>query len=264
MYPERVMDTALVTGASSGIGLELARLLAAGGCSLVLVARDAARLKQVSAELESEFGIHAAWDAVDLAQPDAAAELWTRLERAGATVDILINNAGVGATGALADQPIEIVQRMVTLNVASLTTLTRLVLPGMMSRRRGRILHVSSLAGYQPAGPWMAVYYATKSYVLSFSKGLAAELSGSGVSVTVLCPGPTATEFEGRSGADATGLYKWVPKMSARAVALAGYRGMMRGRAVVIPGLTTKVLALAGELPPRSIALAANRRLLRR
>lgn len=258
------MNTALVTGASSGIGYEFARLLAADGHSLLLVARDAARLTDVSAKLRTEFGVNVEWQSVDLAQADAASELWAGIERAGTIVDVLVNNAGVGASGALAEQPLDSIQRMVTLNVASLTVLTRLALPPMIARRRGRILNVSSVAGYQPAGPWMAVYYATKSYVLSLSKGLADEVARSGVSVTALCPGPTVSEFEHRSGANATRLYRWFPQMSAHDVAVAGYRGMMRGRRTVIPGFASKLVAIAGELPPRSVALAVNRLLLTR
>jgi len=151
----------------------------------------------------------------------------------------------------------------VTLNVTAVTTLTRLALPGMLARRRGRILNVASLVAYQPGGPQEAAYYATKSFVLSFSKGLARELRGSGVSITVLCPGPTSTSFEKTSGAAETALYKWMPSMSASAVARAGYRGMMQGSRVVIPGVMAKLMAFAGELPPRRIALEINRMLLK-
>ena len=134
----------------------------------------------------------------------------------------------------------------------------------MLARKHGRILNVASVVGYQPGGPRMAVYYATKSYVLSFSKGLAKELAGSGVSVTVLSPGLTKSSFEARAGASGALLYKLLPQMSARAVAIAGYRGLMRGRKVVLPGISAKILAFAGEFPPRAIALEANHLLLKR
>jgi len=258
------MSTALVTGASSGIGYELARLLASNGRSLMLVARDDTRLKDVSAHLRAEFDITVAWRAIDLSDASAVQQLWNGLAEDGVVVDVLINSAGVGAYGELCEQSTDVIQRMVTLNVTSLTMLTRLALPGMIVRKQGRILNVASLAAYQPAGPRMSVYYATKSYVLSFSKGIADELAGSGVSVTALCPGPTASAFENRSGVHGTGLYGRLPQMSARAVAAAGYRGMLRGRSVVIPGLMTKIASFAGELPPRSIALAVNRFLLKR
>jgi short-subunit dehydrogenase len=149
------------------------------------------------------------------------------------------------------------------LNVSALTTLTRLALPGMRERRWGRILNLASVVGFQPGSPYMAAYYATKAYVLSLSKGLALELRGSGVSVTALSPGPTETEFDDRAGAGKNVLFKRLPKLAAAAVARAGYAGMMRGSMVVIPGVLTKVLSLAGELPPRRIALEVNRVLWR-
>src|SRR5262245_28292821 len=255
---------ALITGASSGIGFELARVLTANGHPLVIVARDDARLKAVAAQLHSESGRPVAWYAKDLSEPHAADDLWADLSKAGIIVDILVNNAGIAMYGDFQDVSLDAARRMQMLNVLALTTLTRLALPGMLARHRGRILNVASMVGYQPGGPSMAVYYATKSYVLSFSKGIARELAGSGVSVTALCPGLTKSAFEEKSGAQETWLYRLVPQMTARAVAMAGYRAMMRGRRVVIPGFTAKLLAFAGELPPRKIALEVNRVLLSR
>jgi short-subunit dehydrogenase len=254
----------LVTGATSGIGLELARVLAANGHTLMIVARDSERLKTVAGELEGEYHVPVTWYAKDLAKPDAADDLWADLSKADITVDVLVNNAGVGVYGELQHESLDAVRRMQMINVVALTTLTRLALPGMLARKRGRILNVASIAGYQPGGPRMAVYYATKAYVLSFSKGLSRELDGSGVSVTALSPGPTQTSFEQNSGAHGTRLYQRLPQMSAKAVAIAGYRGMMRGRRVVIPGITAKIVAFAGELPPRTIALEVNQFLLKR
>jgi uncharacterized protein len=254
--------TALVTGASSGIGLELARELAANGHSLILVARDPVRLTATAEELHAKYGVSAHVHIHDLSESGAAEELWSTLAGAGHTVDILINNAGVGAYGQFADQPIDVVTRMQLINVVALTTLTRLALPGMLARKRGRILNVASVVGYQPGGPRMAVYYATKSYVLSFSKGLARELDGSGVSITALSPGVTKSSFEDRAGAGETRLYSLVHQSTAKAVARAGYRAMMRGRRVAIPGLMTRLLSIAGELPPRIVALEVNRWLL--
>jgi len=255
--------TALVTGASSGIGLELARLLAADGCDLVLVARQPRPLAQVADELRARHGVAAHCYPRDLSAPRAAGELWTELARAGLRVDILVNNAGVGLHGLLQTQDPDALGRMLELNVVALTALTRLALPAMLERRFGRILNVASLAAYQPGGPRMAAYYASKSYVLSFSRGLARELSGTGVSVTALCPGPTRTLFEQSSGSQATALYRWVPKLPAAAVARAARRGMNRGASVLVPGVVAKVLAFAGELPPRRIALEVNRLLLK-
>jgi short-subunit dehydrogenase len=255
--------TALVTGASSGIGLELARELAANGHSLILVARDHARLTATADELSARYGVSVQVHGKDLSEP-AAEDLWSMLSGAGQTVDILVNNAGIGAYGPFARQPIDLLTSMQMINVVTLTTLTRLALPDMLARKRGRILNVASVVGYQPGGPRMAVYYATKSYVLSFSKGLARELDGSGVSVTALSPGVTKSSFQDRAGAGETRLYRLVPQANAKTVARAGYRAMMRGHRVAIPGVMTKLLSIAGELPPRIVALEVNRWLLSR
>jgi short-subunit dehydrogenase len=253
---------ALVTGASSGIGLELARLVAADGFDLVMVARDNGRLERLAEQFRTRHNIAAQIHATDLSQPGAALALWSELVGRGIVVDVLVNNAGTGLYGLFAEQADAAVERMVTLNVSTLTTLTRLALPGMLIRGWGRILNVASIVAYQPGGPRMAAYYATKSYVLSFSRGLARELTGSGVSVTALCPGPTHTSFEDDAGASRTILYSRVFVMNPSDVARAGYRGMMQKTTVVVPGLAAKILALAGGLPPRRIALEVNRLLL--
>ena len=251
--------TALVTGATGGIGLELARLLAADGFHLVLVGRRRDRLDRVAGELGEAHRISVQVESQDLSEPGAASRLWSDLVLAGVRIDVLVNNAGVGLYGAVEEQDPAELDRMVQLNVSALTTLTRLAVPGMRERRWGRILNLASVVGFQPGAPYMAAYYATKAYVLSFSKGLALELRGSGVSVTALSPGPTETDFDDRAGAGNNVLFKRLPKLSAAAVARAGYAGMLRGSMVVIPGLLTKLLSLAGELPPRRIALEVNR-----
>ena len=253
--------TALVTGSSSGIGLELARLLAKDDVNLVLVARNRASLEEQANQLQAEHGVSVRIEPRDLAEPQAARRLWSDLNSAGIVVDILVNNAGFGVYGVVEQQD-PALESMLHVSVVALTSLTRLALPGMVARAWGRILNVGSAVGYQPAGPRMAGYYASKSYVVSFSKGLARELKRSGVSVTVLCPGPTGSAFEARSGASRTLLYKLLPKMTAAAVARAGYEGMNRQSMVIIPGFLTKFLAFAGELPPRGIALEINRLLL--
>jgi uncharacterized protein len=251
--------TALVTGATGGIGLELARLLAADGFHLILVGRRRDRLDQVTAELGAAHRIGVQVEARDLSEAGAASRLWSDLASSGARIDVLVNNAGVGLYGALEEQDPAELDRMVQLNVSALTVLTRLALPGMRERRWGRILNVASVVGFQPGAPYIAAYYATKAYVLSFSKGLALEVRGSGVSVTVLSPGPTETDFDDRAGAGTNVLFKRLPKLSAAAVAKSGYAGMQRGSMVVIPGLLSKLLSVAGELPPRRIALEVNR-----
>ena len=252
--------TALVTGAGRGIGLELARLLAADGSDLILVGRDGRQLERVATELRAKHGVSVRIESRDLAEPGAALALWNDLG-ASASIDILVNNAGVGLYGRFDERTVADIDRMVQLNIAALTTLTRLALPAMRAQRWGRILNVASIVAYQPGAPWMATYYATKACVLSFSRGLSAELAGSGVTVTVLAPGPTETNFDAQAGAEVNVPYNRMPKMSAADVARAGYDGMKRGRKVVLPGLVTKLLAVAGEFPPRSIALAVNRRL---
>jgi short-subunit dehydrogenase len=251
--------TALITGAAGGIGLELSRLLAVDGYDVVLVGRDRERLERVRADVRARHRISVRWVSVDLSESRAAFQLWTHLTIAGLTIDVLINNAGVGLYGLLHEQDPAELDRMLQLNIATLTTLTRLVLPGMRQRHWGRVLTVASIVPYQPGGPRMTAYYASKAYVLSFSRGLARELDGSGVSITVLVPGPTKTSFDDRAGANLNVFYKRLPKMTAAAVARAGYDGMKRQSMVVIPGLMTRILELAGELPPRRIALEVNR-----
>jgi uncharacterized protein len=251
--------TALITGAGGGIGLELTRLLAADGHNVVVVGRNRERLERLEGDLRARHQIAVRCEPRDLARSRAAFELWEDLTKAGITIDVLVNNAGVGLYGPLDEQDANELDRMLQVNMGALTTLTRLVLPGMRQRRWGRILNVASIVGYQPGAPRMAAYYATKAYVLSFSKGLARELDGTGVSVTTLSPGPTETSFDDTARANVDVLYKRLPKMTAAAVARAGYEGMKRQSMVVIPGFLTKTLALAGELPPRRIALEVNR-----
>jgi uncharacterized protein len=256
--------TALVTGATSGIGLELSRLLAADGYDLILSARSVDSLNRVAEELNAAHGVQVKVIPKDLSEPHAAQALYRELENESAVIDVLINNAGMGLAGPFAEMDPDKMERMMQLNMVALTDLTRRLLLGMVQRGRGRILNVASLAGYQPGGPGMTVYYATKSYVLSFSRALAAELRGAGVTVTVLSPGPVHTEFEAKAGLQNTRLLRWLPVMKASDVARQAYRGMVRGRAVVIPGVVAKVLSIAGELPPRRIALEVNRLLLAR
>ena len=260
---ERKRSTALVTGASRGIGREFARLLAANGHGLVLVGRDAAALDEFARQLSREYGTTIRCEAIDLSVPGAPQQLWSRLESASIEVDTLVNNAGSGLYGNVQDQDPTALERMLQLNVIALAALTRLALPGMISRRRGHILNVGSLVGYQPGGPRMAAYYGSKAFVESFSRGLAAELEGSGVTLTALLPGPTETAFEATSGAARSIIYRYLPKADPIRVARAGINGMNRGKASVIPGVLTKLLVFAGRLSPRSIGVAVNRILLK-
>lgn len=254
--------TAVITGASSGIGMELAPLFAARGYDLILTARRGERLQKLADELGKMYGIAASVIQMDLAQPYAGEALWKAIGAITPDIDVLVNNAGVGDSGDFTGEQPEVIERMLHLNVSTLTLLTRFVLPGMVARKHGKILNVASLAGFQPGGPGMAVYYATKSYVLSFSRAIRRELRGSGVTVTTLCPGATRTEFEETAKAQNTLLFKWSKPMAARDVALAGYEGLQRGKAVVVPGLLNKFLAVSPGFGPAAIALEINRLLL--
>jgi uncharacterized protein len=240
------------------MGLELSRLLAADRYDLVIVGRDRERLAAAGARLRDEYGVSVQCEPSDLSASGAAFRVWEAATRDGRAIDVLINNAGIGMYGSVREQDPRALERMVELNVTALTVLTQLALPGMCQRRWGRILNVASVVGYMPGAPFMAAYYASKSYVLSFSKGVARELEGSGVSVTVLVPGPTDTAFDDTAGAHHV-LFNRLPKMTAAVVARAGYLGMQRQSTVVIPGLLTKVMAIAGEFPPRRLALEINR-----
>src|SRR5512137_1041621 len=216
------VETVLVTGASSGIGLELARCFAADGCRLVLVARKGNVLEALATDLRKAHKIQAQVITTDLAHPDAPARLLAHLQAAGLKVDVLVNNAGFGAQGRFAELPLQRQLEMLQVNITSLTHLTRLLLPGMIERHRGGILNVASTAAFQP-GPGMAVYYATKAYVLSFTEALAEELAGTGVTVTALCPGPTQTNFAEAAGARTSRLFNKTA-MSAASVAKTGHR----------------------------------------
>jgi uncharacterized protein len=252
----------VITGASSGMGLELARLFAADGYDLIVTARRVDRLQQLAEEFGKTYGIAVRIIQMDIAQPSVGAALWQAISAITPDIDVLVNNAGVGDSGNFAEASPENIERMIHLNISTLTPLTRHALPGIIARKRGRILNVASLAGFQPGGLGMSVYYATKSYVLSFSHGIRFELRGTGVSVTALCPGPTRTEFEETAKAQNTVLFKWTKPMNASDVARAGYQGMQRGCGVVVPGLPNKLLSIGARLPPSSIALELNRCLL--
>jgi short-subunit dehydrogenase len=251
------MSTALITGASGGIGYELAKLFARDHHNLVLVARSADNLAQVANELE-KHGVTVKTIALDLAQPPAPKFLFDQLQREGIAVDILINNAGFGAFGEFAQMAEEEVLGQINLNITALTQLTKLFLGAMIRRRSGRIMNVASTAGFQ-AGPLMAVYYATKAYVISFSEAIANELRGSGVTVTCFCPGATHTGFAKRAGTEKSRLFQHFGAMSAEKVALDGYRAVMSGRTLAISGMHNWVLAQSTRLGPRKLVTAISR-----
>lgn len=254
-----IRPVALVTGASAGIGRELADILAREGHDLVLVARREPELSALATALKEKYGADSRVITADLSKPRAAEDLVGELGPSAA-VDVLVNNAGFGGHGPFHERDREADLRMIAVNVTALTDLTRLLLPGMVERRRGRVLNVASTAAFQP-GPFMAVYYATKAYVLSFSQAIAEELSGTGVTVTTLCPGVTETEFQRVAGVEDVPLTKGPLSMSAKAVAEAAYKGMTRGKLLVVPGLHNKIGAQSTRLAPRRVILKVVRRL---
>lgn len=249
---------ALITGASGGIGYELAKLMANDHHNLVLVARNGPRLKQFGDELQRQFGITVWTVALDLAAPAAPQALFEELRREGVDVDILVNNAGYGKFGEFAEAVVEESIGQIQLNVTALTYLTRLFLGPMLERGSGKIMNVASTAGFQP-GPLLAVYYATKAYVISFSEALANELADQGVTVTCLCPGPTATDFASRAGNDKSRLFKQLRPMDPKTVARAGYQGLLKGKTMVIPGFRNWLVAESVRFSPRKMVTAVSR-----
>src|SRR5262245_58932545 len=252
-------QTALITGASSGIGLELAKLAAADGCNLILLSRRQERLESLARDLSVAHRVSARVVTADLADPKASERVAEDLQKERVAVDVLVNNAGLGLYGPFSKSDLRRQLEVLQVNVVALTELTRRLLPGMIERRRGRILNVASTAAFQP-GPYMAVYYATKAYVLSFSEAIAEELEGTGVTVTALCPGPTTTEFQGVAGVDAA-LFPKPLVMDAPEVASAGWAAMKRGKRVVIPGMANKLVKEAVRFSPRRLVTAAAGRL---
>jgi len=249
--------TALVTGASSGIGADLARICAAEGFDPILVARDAGRLKELAATLSQAHGVKPAVVPADLSDPAAPGAVFEAVGRA--PVDLLINNAGFGLRGAYAETDWAVEARMIQVNITALAHLTKLFLPGMLRRGSGRILNVGSTAGFVP-GPYMAVYYASKAFVQSFSESLSNEVKGSGVTVTLLCPGPTHTEFKARAGMQNTLLFRG-PAMASDDVAREGFRAMMAGKRMHIAGLRNRWMIRLTGLAPRPMVADIVRRL---
>jgi len=249
---------ALVTGASAGLGEEFARLLAADGCDLILVARRRDRLEQLAAELRESRRISALVIAADLGRADEVERVIEEVRAAGSPVEFLINNAGHGNVAVFAQSDLAAQLSMVDVNVRALVRLTHAFLPEMISRGRGRILNIGSTAGFQP-GPGAAVYYASKAFVNSFTEALSYELKGTGVTATLSCPGATATEFASVAGSGGTRLFK-SGVMSSSRVAAEAYRAMLQGRPMVVHGWRNKLLGFSVRLGPRSVvrAIAAS------
>lgn len=250
-------ETALITGASAGIGLELAHCFARHGHPLVLIARSQEKLARLAAELKQKYGTETLVLPKDLSRPGSAAQVFGELQSRGVRIDILVNNAGVGMYGFFHDGEPAQQADMMQLNMNTLTELTRFFLPSMLKNKSGKIMNVASTAAFQP-GPFMAVYYATKAYVLSFSEALANELQGTRVSVTALCPGPTESEFQQTSGMMHLRLFE-LTMMKAAPVAEAGYKGLMAGKSLVLPGLMNKITPLGARLFPRKMLVSLVR-----
>ena len=246
--------TALVTGASQGIGFEFSKILAGNGYDLILIARTKSKLEEVQDYLLRTYEVKVYVIACDLSQSGSCGYIYEQTRRMNLEIDILVNNAGAGDWGLFVDSNIEKQERMLQLNIVALTDLSRLFMPGMVKRGYGKILNVASTAAFQP-GPLMAVYFATKAYVLSFSSAIAQELNGSGVSVTCLCPGPTATGFQTSTFAQEIRINHGHKLPEAKKVAEYGYKAMLKGQVVAIHGILNRLLALSTRFLPQWIVL---------
>ncbi len=242
-------ETVLITGASSGIGLELAKCFAADHCRLILVARNTEALEALARELRQTHQIEVHVLTADLSRPESPQRIFTELTAQNIAVDILVNNAGFGANGAFAEIALPRQLEMLQVNITALTELTGLFLPGMIQRQRGGILNVGSVAGFQP-GPGMMVYYATKAFVLSFTEALAEELQGSGLKVSVLCPGPTESNFGNVARGKKVRNMK-TSKMTSAAVAAYGHHAFRQGKVTAVPGLQNKIFVQLNRILPR-------------
>jgi short-subunit dehydrogenase len=251
-------QTALITGASAGLGYEFAKLFARDKYNLVLVARSGPKLVELAEELRQRHGVSVKTIPLDLGLPRAAQDLFEETQRAGLHVEILVNNAGYGKSGAFAAIALEEEYGQIQLNVTALTLLTKLYLGPMLERRSGKIMNVASTAAFQP-GPLMAVYYATKAYVLSFSEAIADELRNSGVQVTCFCPGATLTEFQKRAETENSRLFKQLAPMDAKTVAEDGYRALMAGKSLAISGFKNWLVAESVRFAPRKWVTAISR-----
>lgn len=254
------MATALITGASNGIGWELAILFAQQGNDLVLVARNTAKLDELKSSLEHQYGVRVFTIGKDLAATDAGHSVFEETSRMGVRIDYLVNNAGFGDFGMFATSDWNRTQQMITLNITALTQLTHCYLHEMLTRGQGKIMNVASTAAFQ-SGPTMAVYYATKAYVLSFSEAINNEVSDTGVTVTTLCPGATESGFQAAASMEESALVKGKKLPSARAVAEYGYAAMMKGKTIAIHGRMNYILANAVRFMPRAWVVKITRKM---
>lgn len=246
--------TVLITGGSKGIGLALAGEFARNGYDILLVGREEAALDRAASKLMTKYPVNVSTYALDLSKSKAPEELFRYAQETGLEVEVLVNNAGTGDYGPFSESDIARQVSMLNLNIVNLISLTNLFLKPMIERGKGRILNLASLVAYFSGAPGMATYVASKAFVLTFTRGLALELRGTGVTITALSPGATAADFVNSAGVGNTRVYRWLPKLSTRQVAQAGYRATMKGQTTIVPGLVNKILAFLGELHPRVIA----------
>lgn len=250
--------TALITGASRGIGLELAKQLAANGHDVVLSARGRDALEAAAGVIEGKYGVNATAIPIDLRLPDAAESLHTEIIAQKLEIGVLVNNAGFGLGGEFLETDMQREAEMIQVNITALTELTKLFGAAMVLRRSGRIMNVASTAAFFP-GPLMAVYYATKAYVLSFTQAVAEELRETGVTLTALCPGATATDFAETALVSTSRLFTRLGLASAENVADYGYKAMMRGERVAIPSFRDKIMIQSERLAPRALITRLSR-----
>lgn len=249
--------TVLITGASGGIGYELAKVFAKHDYDLILVARSTDKLQRIQAELSQSQDTQVSIISCDLSQPDSPLALFEQVQQRNLTVDVLVNNAGFGDYGPFADRDWSRQQALLQLNMVTLTQLTRLFLPPMLERGYGKILNVASTAAFQP-GPFMAIYYASKSYVMSFTEALAHEIEGTGISATVLCPGPTrGTDFQARAALPDVEFFKKLKLPQASEVAQFGYDALERNQVVAVHGWFNRLLVFTNRLMPRRMVTNA-------
>jgi len=246
------MKTVLITGASSGIGYEFSHIFGKYYYRVILVSRDRERLRAIQKELHEKYGIEVVIIPKDLSLPSSTQEIFDMIKKENIDVDVLINNAGFGNLGKFSESDLKKELEMINVNISALTALTRLFLPEMIAKNHGKILNVASTAAFQP-GPMMSVYYATKAYVLSFSEALSEELKGTGVTVTALCPGPTASNFQKTAGIQETKLIKGKRIATSKEVAEFGYDAMMKGKRIAVQGTMNKLMAYGVKFLPRRL-----------
>jgi uncharacterized protein len=254
------MATALITGASNGIGLELAKVHASKGGDLVLVARNKSKLDELKEVLENQFHIKVYTIGKDLSTNNAAQEVYDETTKQNIKIDYLINNAGFGDFGFFTETEWTKEYQMINLNITTLTQFTKLYLIDMVSRRSGKIMNVASTAAFQ-SGPTMAVYYATKAYVLSFSEAVDNEVSDKGVTITTLCPGATESGFQASAAMEESNLVKGKKLPTAKQVAEYGYGAMMKGKTVAIHGLINWIMANSVRFTPRALVVKLTRKI---